>query len=230
MASTAAGPETRLEPAPDPERGALAAGLPGAPLNGPLLAFTRLASTQETCRHHAEAGAREGLIVVAGYQTRGRGSRGRTWAAPPGTGLLFSVLLRPTRAPAEWATLTLVGALAVAEGLETLGGLAPRLKWPNDVLLDGRKVAGLLAEARHGADPHVVLGLGVNLAQGPADFEPGLADRATSLALAGCPAPRPAVLAAVLRHLAHRYRDWLAGGFAAVREPWRARGPLPGED
>jgi BirA family biotin operon repressor/biotin-[acetyl-CoA-carboxylase] ligase len=227
MASPAAGPETVGEPEVDPaESGALAGCLPGAPLGGPLLAFARLDSTQETCRRRAEAGAPEGLVVVAGHQARGRGSRGRSWTAPPGAGLLFSVLLRPTRPAAEWSTLTLVGALAVAEGLEAVTGLAPQLKWPNDVLLDDRKVAGLLAEARHGGHPHVVLGVGINLTQSRADFDPGLADRATSLALAGGPAPRGAVLAAVLASLAARYRDWLARGFAALREPWRARGSL----
>ena len=136
----------------------------------------------------------EGAIAVADHQTAGRGRLGRTWEAPPGTALLFSVLLRP---PADRALpqLALVAGAAVADALEELTELSVQIKWPNDVMLRRQKVAGILAEARDGA---VVVGIGVNLNQTPDQ----LPERAGSLrTTTGREWERDDVLAAVLAAL-----------------------------
>ncbi len=111
---------------------------PGRPrLGEPRLVFGSVTSTQDVCRRLAEAGAPEGTLVVAEHQTAGRGRRGRAWADVPGRSLLCSVLLRSPFPPERWPELTLAAACAVAEALEAAAGAAPRLRWPNDVLLNG---------------------------------------------------------------------------------------------
>lgn len=214
-----------LEPAPDARlTRAFARCLPGGRLAGPLLAFRSVSSTQTVCRALAEAGAPEGTVVLSDHQTTGRGRRGRVWAAPAGTALLVSCLLRPPLAPARWPELMLAAGCAVAEGLGALTGLALRLKWPNDVLAEDRKLAGILAEGVVGPAPFVVLGIGVNGTQGPGDWPAHLANRAVSLAGLGCPVTRGAALAAVLGRLAARYEELLHAGLAPAREAWRRRG------
>ena len=153
----------------------------------------------------------EGALVVADHQTAGRGRLGRSWEAPAGTALLFSVLLKP---PPERHTpeLSLVAGIAVADALERLLGLSVQIKWPNDVMLRRRKIAGCLAEARDGA---VVLGIGVNVGQ-TADELPETAGSVRTLT--GRTIDREELLAAVLADLGHRYEAWLEGGLDAVYE------------
>jgi BirA family biotin operon repressor/biotin-[acetyl-CoA-carboxylase] ligase len=151
----------------------------------------------------------EGAIAVADFQTAGRGRRGRTWEAPPGTALLVSVLLRPP-ADLPLPQLALVAGAAVADALEELTGLSVQIKWPNDVMLRRQKVAGILAEARDGV---VVVGIGVNLNQKPEQ----LPERAGSLlTTAGREWNRDEVLAVVLDALGERYEAWLTGGLDAI--------------
>jgi BirA family biotin operon repressor/biotin-[acetyl-CoA-carboxylase] ligase len=125
--------------------------------------------------------------LVAEHQVSGRGRRGRSWVAPPGAGLLFSVLLRPVLPPARWPEIGLAAACAVADGIEAAAGAQPRLKWPNDVLVGGRKVAGVLAEGAVGPRPCVAVGIGLNLEGAPGEWAPELAARAASLAQMGWP-------------------------------------------
>jgi BirA family biotin operon repressor/biotin-[acetyl-CoA-carboxylase] ligase len=206
--------------------------LPGPPLGGPLLALAAASSTQHVALDLAAAGAAEGAVVLADRQSAGHGRRGRPWFAPAGTALLVSVVLRPPLPPARWPALALAAACAVAEGVAESTGLAPRLRWPNDVLLGGRKLAGLLAEGVVGAAPAVALGLGVNVGAPPGGWPPELDGIATSLAEAGRPVAREALLAAILRHLAARYEELLAAGFGPARDAWRRLGllgePVPG--
>jgi BirA family transcriptional regulator, biotin operon repressor / biotin---[acetyl-CoA-carboxylase] ligase len=169
-------------------------------------------------------GAPEGTVIVADYQTAGRGRRGRAWTAPPGSALLFSVLLRPPFPPARWPELSLAGACAVAEGVWAATGLTPRVKWPNDVLVGDRKVAGVLAEGIVGVAAHVVLGVGINVLGGAELWPPALAERAASLAALGYRGQRQPVLTAVLGRLAARYADLCERGFAPVREACRRWG------
>jgi BirA family transcriptional regulator, biotin operon repressor / biotin---[acetyl-CoA-carboxylase] ligase len=151
----------------------------------------------------------EGATAVADVQTAGRGRLGRTWEAPPRSALLMSVLLKPPPRR-ELPQLALVAGVAVADALELLTGLAVQIKWPNDVMLRRQKVCGILAEARDGV---VVVGVGVNLTQRPAE----LPERGGSLyTTTGLEWPRDEVLEAVLEALGERYEQWLAGGLDAV--------------
>ena len=196
-------------------------------------------STQSEAQRLAAAGAPEGTVVTALHQRAGRGRRGHEWWDAPGESLLASVLLRPAGPVTAAPQLSLVGGLAVADALVAVAAVPARIRWPNDLLVDGRKVCGILAEAASdsvgdsvgagaGRLHHVILGIGVNLAQ--TAFPEALADRATSLRLVTGRAPAAdAVLAAVLEHLARHYDAWRAGGFAALRAAWLERSTLPGQ-
>lgn len=200
-----------LDPAPDRAlTDAFAACLPGGRLGGPVLAFRSVGSTQAIARQLAAAGAPEGTLVLADHQAAGRGQRGRPWVAPPGTALLFSLVLRPPLPPARWPALTITAAMAVTEAVNAASGVAARVKWPNDVLVGDRKLAGILAEGVVGPICFVVLGIGVNVTQQAADWPPDLRDRAVSLAELGVPLGREALLAAVLDRLAAAYGAFLA--------------------
>ncbi len=149
----------------------------------------------------------EGAVVVAGEQTEGRGRLGRRWFAPPGTSLLCSIQLRPAVPGERLPELTGVAALACAEAIEALAGLAPELKFPNDLLLGGLKVAGVLAEAREG---RVVLGIGINV-NIPKEQLPQEVDvPATSLLVeSGREIDRAELLAELLERLERRYDAWV---------------------
>lgn len=164
-------------------------------------------------------------VVVAGEQTAGRGRRGRTWFSPPGSGLYVSVVLAPAAArvdPARATTLlTLTAGVALAEGVEAATGLSVDLKWPNDLLVSGRKLAGILAE-RH-ADT-VVLGYGINVLA--TAFPPELRGQATSLeSEIGRRIESDLVLDDTLAALSRRYEDLLDGRFDAILDAWRRRAP-----
>jgi BirA family biotin operon repressor/biotin-[acetyl-CoA-carboxylase] ligase len=149
----------------------------------------------------------EGAVVVADVQTEGRGRLGRRWLAPAGTSLLVSILLRPQVDPAHLPELSLVAGRACAEAIGDVTGLEPEVKFPNDVLLGGRKVAGLLAEASEG---RVVLGVGVNVAQTPGELPADARTPATSLAIeTGRAVDRAELLVALLERLEQRYDEWL---------------------
>jgi len=168
----------------------------------------------------------EGLVVVADEQTAGRGRRGHAWFSPPGAGLYVSVVLAPARTRVDPARatllLTLAAGVAIAEGIASATGLRAELKWPNDLQVSGRKLAGILAEGAAGNV--VVLGYGINVA--PAAFPPDLHDRATSLEseLARW-IDRAHVLVETLAALSWRYDDLLAGRFDVILDAWRALAP-----
>ncbi len=148
----------------------------------------------------------EGTLVATDLQTHGRGRLGRTWEAPSGRALLFSVLLRPRPPMALWPELSLVAGGAVATALRGETGAAATLSHPNDVLVEGRKVAGILAEATVG---RVVLGVGVNVNQTAAELPGETAKPPTSLRVeTGREWPRAPLLAAILLELEHAYDEW----------------------
>jgi BirA family biotin operon repressor/biotin-[acetyl-CoA-carboxylase] ligase len=188
-------------------------------------------STQSEALRLAAAGAPEGTVVTARHQEAGRGRRGHEWWDAPGQSLLASVLLRPAGPVTTAPQLSLVGGLAVADALAVVASVPARIRWPNDLLVDGRKVCGILAEASSdgaGRLHHVILGIGVNLAQ--TAFPAALADRATSLRLVtGRAFEADLVLGAVLERLARHYDAWRVGGFAALRAAWLERSTLPGQ-
>jgi BirA family biotin operon repressor/biotin-[acetyl-CoA-carboxylase] ligase len=155
----------------------------------------------------------EGAVVVADTQTEGRGRLGRRWLAPPGTSLLCSILLRPAVDPARLPELSLVAGRACAEAIAEVSGLETGVKFPNDVLVRGRKVAGILAEA---SDGRVVLGVGVNVAQDSGQLPADARTTATSILVeTGRAVDRAELLVALLYRLELRYDEWLAGAAAS---------------
>ena len=153
--------------------------------------------------------APEGTVAAAGEQTAGRGRLGRDWVAPPGSSVLASIALRPDVPTEKLAELSLVAGRAVAQALAEVAGLVPEVKWPNDVLIGGRKVAGILSEARAG---RVVLGVGINVLQTRDELPARAQHAATSLFLeTGRRIPRAELLAAVLDHLEREHDAWVAG-------------------
>ena len=187
---------------------------------GPVFAYEQLGSTMEIAHELAAEGAPEGSLVFARRQEQGRGRLGRTWASPEG-GAYFSLILRPLRSPGEAPQLALVAGLAAAEAVNKLTGLYPSIRWPNDLLLEGKKLAGILTESRNGA---VVLGIGINVTPRPED----LPDTATSLAAAGRAGKEDAsfccrLTVEVCHRLKARYEAWSEQGFAPIRDalrPW----------
>lgn len=179
-------------------------------------------STNDVVRERALAGAAEGLVVRAEEQLAGRGRHGRTWTSPPGN-LYVSILFRPSCPLAEAATLSLVVGLSLADTIATAArpGHDLRLKWPNDLLAGGAKIAGILLE-NVSADPlrpAIVTGLGVNVEAAPE----GLPYPATTLRALGLEITPEALLEQLLARLGGDYALWQAGGFAALRERWLAR-------
>ena len=151
---------------------------------------------------------REGAVAVSEEQTEGRGRLGRSWVSPPWANVLCSVLLEPTVESARLPELSLVAGEACAQAVEALVTSNPTIKLPNDVLLDGKKVAGILAEARDG---RVVVGIGINVNVDPAELPSGLRTPATSLAAElGRPVDRVEVLVSLLESLERGYDRWLA--------------------
>ncbi len=155
----------------------------------------------------------EGAVAVAEEQTAGRGRLGRTWQAPAGTSVLVSVLLLPDVEPARLPELSLVAGRAVAEAILEVTGVEPTIKFPNDVLIGGRKVAGILAESSEG---RVVLGIGVNVNQTEQQLPTDAQTEPTSLRLElGEQVNRVQLLAAILLQLERAYDDWIATGTSA---------------
>jgi BirA family transcriptional regulator, biotin operon repressor / biotin---[acetyl-CoA-carboxylase] ligase len=187
----------------------------------PVLRLGRVDSTQAVAFGLAAEGAGDRTVVVADSQAAGRGRRGRVWLDEPGASLLLSVVLRPRLEPTRLPLLSLAAAVAVAETLGEVFHLAPRLKWPNDVLVADRKIAGILLESRLGPAPLVVLGIGVNLTQ--RTFPPALTGRATSVALeTDRRVDRETLLGALLEALDRQRADLERGALADVLERWRA--------
>jgi BirA family biotin operon repressor/biotin-[acetyl-CoA-carboxylase] ligase len=189
-----------------------------------LHAHETIGSTMEECRRLAGEGAPEGSLVWAGEQTEGRGRRGRGWASPPGN-LYLSLLLRPDLPPADGAKLGFVAALAMGGALAALlpdGDERVRLKWPNDLLIDGAKTAGILLEGQPGPGGRlswVILGVGVNVGSYPSDTP----YPATSLQAAGGPSDLALLLAGFAERFPECYDSFRRQGFGPIRAAWMSR-------
>jgi len=230
---------------------AIAAALTTRRLGRPVLYFPRTGSTNDVAHERASAGAAEGLLVIADEQTVGRGRLDRRWWAPPGSSLLMSLLLRPALPPDRAGQLTMCLGLAAVEAIEAVTRLRPALKWPNDLLLEDRKLGGMLTELRLEGErlEYAVLGLGVNVnvafdegrhlhppavAAGAVTTEDqddssfvirhssDLANTAISLSMVmGHPVDRLALLAALLARCEAWYERALAG--ESPHAAWAAR-------
>lgn len=187
--------------------------------------FRETTSTSDVVEKLAADGVAEGAVVFAEAQTRGRGRLGRRWVSPAGKGLWFSMLLRPACRPQETTRLTLAAAVALARAVRAQTGLAPEVKWPNDLLLRGRKFAGILTEMSGEQDRvrHVVLGIGVDVNLVASDFPPELRRQATSLRVElGRPVLRAELAVAALRELEAAYQRLQRGDFEALADEWEA--------
>ena len=185
-----------------------------------LLYLQTTSSTQDVARAEAEAGGPVGTAVLAEEQTAGRGRLGRAWVSPAGKNIYVTLVMRPP-AP-KLRVLSIVSPLAIAEALEGIG-LAPRLKWPNDVLVGGRKIAGILIETELSGDAvkYALVGIGLNV-NFDVETTPEIADIATSVRRElGRDASREELLAAVLNAFEARYEQALEGD--AVFQAWRSR-------
>ena len=214
----------RLAPGADPVAPRLVQARLVTPILGPVSWTPSTGSTNDDAVAAARAGAAEGLVVGTDFQESGRGRRGREWHATPGAALLFSVLLRPRLPTADVGVLPIVAAVAVAEAIGERAGIV----WPNDILVDDRKVCGILCElsADETGVAWVVVGIGINVRSAPhvedGRWEAGaVADRTPSIR-------RADLLVDILRGLAERYRQWLADGPGAVLAAFAERDLLRG--
>lgn len=180
-------------------------------------------TTNNRARELALEGAPEGTLVVAEKQTAGRGRRGKVWESPLGTGIWMSLVLRPQIAPTEASVLTLLCGLATAEAIEAETGLSAGIKWPNDILINGKKAVGILTEMDcEMSEVHFVIpGIGINV--NTASFPPEIAEIATSLYLeCGKTVSRRRLVHRVLERLEEHYETFLwTGSFAAMLEDYR---------
>ena len=188
----------------------------------PVMFYDALGSTNLQAKVDAEQGAAHGTLVVADMQTAGRGRRGRSWSSPPGTNVYFTLILKPRIKPDAASMLTLVMALAVAEGIRETCGMAPGIKWPNDVVMNGKKICGILTEmsAEREYIHYVVTGVGINVKS--QEFDPEVAAKATWLEQeCGRPVPRARLIASVMQSYEKYYEIFLGtGDLAGLQEAY----------
>lgn len=194
-------------------------------LGAALHYYSEIGSTNTRARELAEDGAAAGEIVIAESQTRGRGRMGRRWESPPFENLYVSFILRPRLPPRHAPQITLAAAVALVETLGSYLSRPPAIKWPNDILFDGKKIAGILTEATCDAErvSYVILGVGLNLNYRVEEMPEELRQRATSLAdLTGRQVSRESVLVRLIQDMDRCYGELEEGGFESLRPRWEA--------
>ncbi|WP_053366937.1 biotin--[acetyl-CoA-carboxylase] ligase [Bacillus sp. FJAT-27245] len=182
-------------------------------------------STQKLALALAHENAPEGTLVVADEQTAGRGRMDRKWYSPKGTGIWMSLLLRPEIPPQQAPQLTLLAAVAVARAIEEAAGITPEIKWPNDLLINGKKITGILTELQAESDRihSVIIGIGMNVNQTKGDFPDGLQELATSIAEeTGNELSRPMVIREFCAQFEKLYLLYLEKGFYPVKLLWES--------
>jgi BirA family biotin operon repressor/biotin-[acetyl-CoA-carboxylase] ligase len=197
----------------------------------PLEVVGEVGSTNDRVMAAGREGAPEGLAVIADRQTAGRGRLGRPWASPAGVGLYTSILLRPNLLASQVSLLSLVTGLAVAEAIESVAGAVPLLKWPNDLLVDGRKVAGILTETAsiESRVSYVGVGIGINVRHEAQDLAEELRVSATSLRLAtGRAISRGELAAEIYNRLDWWYREFSEGRCQIILARGRERSAILG--
>lgn len=223
----------RLISAPDRVReGELAGPLAGCHIGAELLCLDTIDSTNTECKRRAMDGAPEGLVVIADEQTGGRGRLGRSFQSPKGKGLYLTALLRPNLPPQDVTDFTAWAAVAVCDGIEACCGVRPQIKWTNDIILNGKKLVGILTElgleSETNSLQYLVTGIGVNVNQAREDFEPELRDIATSLSQElGRPVRRAELAAAIVKALDQAYAGF-PGNRQEYLDKYRADCMTPG--
>ncbi len=182
----------------------------GGLIGNRVVYFEETDSTNTRAKALAEEGAPEGTLVVAEKQNAGKGRRGRGWSSPPGSGIWMSVILRPDMEPSRASMLTLVAALGVSEGISRVTGIMPGIKWPNDLVLSGKKICGILTEMTTELDSiqYVVIGMGINV--NTDEFPTEIRDRASSLYLeSGRTWKRGSLIGAMAHAMGEYYEEFL---------------------
>lgn len=195
--------------------------------------FSETGSTNDIIEKLARDGAKEGAVVFAESQSRGRGRMGRKWESPPGKGLWFSVLLRPDMRPQTVTRITVASATALSRAIRKTSGVNVQIKWPNDLLVDGRKLAGILTEMNAELDRvnHVILGIGVDVNLTRAELPEELKAIATSVRIeSGNKVDRPALASAILEELDAEYARLTHDAFKVIAEDWESQCVTLGRD
>ena len=225
----------RLVSAPDAlHADDLLARLSGARIIGrDIQVFEETTSTNDVVEKLARDGEREGVVVFAESQTKGRGRLGRVWMSPTHKGLWFSILLRPELRPQAATQLTIASATALRRAVKSVTGILADIKWPNDLLINGKKVAGILTEMSAEPDRvrHIILGIGVDVNLEAKEFPPELRKIATSLRIeAGEKISRAELATAILQELEKDYARVCGGKFTALADEWEAGCGTIGKD
>ena len=191
-------------------------------MNISTLVFDAVGSTNTVAAEHARSGATEGLCILAGQQSAGRGRHGRTWVSEPDSGLYFSIILRPKIEPRFITLITLMAGVAACDTIAEYG-VEPDIKWVNDILVGEDKICGILAESiETKTGPAVILGIGINLTS--SNFPEDLRASATSIEVETGKNVAPAEIAAHLtRHLTRFYKLLSDGAYGAIVDHWRQR-------
>ncbi|MGE7933344.1 biotin--[acetyl-CoA-carboxylase] ligase [Viridibacillus arvi] len=184
-----------------------------------------MTSTQAIAHNKAQEGAAEGTVVICEEQTAGRGRMMREWKSMKGKGIWMSVILRPEIAPYEAPQFTLVAAVALTKAIADITGVQPEIKWPNDLLIEGKKCTGILTELQ--ADPDrvnaIIMGMGINVNHQPNDFEEEIKDIATSLKIAsGKHIDRATLVAKILYYLEIYSAQYVKEGFEPIKSQWES--------
>ena len=202
----------------------LQAGMLKPVIGNTVLRFDEIDSTSTYAKRLALEGAADGTVVIAEFQTAGRGRMGRSFQSPKGKGIYLSVLLRPDVPTDRMVSVTALAGIAVCDAIEVVCGVRPGLKWPNDPVLGHKKVCGILTEAVTDPDGNtaLILGIGINVLQEKADFPPELQSIATSIfAETGCPVSREELTKTLLRRLEQAYRVLKTGEWPDWTETYR---------
>jgi BirA family biotin operon repressor/biotin-[acetyl-CoA-carboxylase] ligase len=203
----------------------IALGLNTSIMGRHILYREEVTSTQDEAGEAARRGAEEGVVVISERQTKGRGRKGRLWASPPREGVYFSTILRPNLRPTQIIQIPLIAGVAVCKAIRRVTPLEPRIKWPNDITIGGKKVGGILAEMSSDMDRvnHIVLGIGVNVNTECSLLPEPTRGIATSLAeKCGEYVSRVRLVQSLLSEFDALYRTFLVSGFATLREEWKA--------
>jgi BirA family biotin operon repressor/biotin-[acetyl-CoA-carboxylase] ligase len=182
-------------------------------------------STQKIAHRLANENATEGTVVIAEEQISGKGRMGREWHSPKYTGIWMSLILRPNISLANAPQLTLLAAVSVVQAIEEIAGLRPEIKWPNDLLLNGKKLTGILTELHAEADRihSIIIGIGINVNQQLSDFPAELHPIATSLAIEkGEKISRSALIRSIFKHFENLYLQYLEEGFSPIKLLWES--------
>lgn len=186
--------------------------------------YNEVDSTNATAMDLAQQDAPEGTVVLAEQQLRGRGREDRSWHSPAGVGIYCSIILRPKLSPAKTMLLTLMTSVAIARAVALETNLSPRIKWPNDILINDKKVVGILLESKVGATEveHAIIGFGINVNHTPADLPQELLLAASSLFIElGEPVDRSKLISKILAEVEYLYEGLQQGGLAIILEEWR---------